>query len=38
VSVQVDADGRLELFSPEGRTHDWQVAPNGDWSGWWPLP
>ena len=38
ISVKANPDGRLELFSPLGRTHDWQVAPNGGWSGWWPLP
>ena len=38
ISIQVDADGRLELFSPLGRTHDWQLAPSAGWSGWWSLP
>ena len=37
ISIQVDADGRLELFSPLGRAHDWQVGPSGGWSGWWSL-
>jgi hypothetical protein len=38
ISINTNPDGRLELFSPVGRTHDWQVAPNGGWSGWWSLP
>jgi subtilisin family serine protease len=38
LSIQVDADGRLELFSPLGRTHDWQITPGGTWSGWSGLP
>jgi hypothetical protein len=38
ISIQVDADGRLELFAPFGRTHDWQTVPSGGWSGWQSLP
>ena len=38
ISVNTNQDGRLELFSPLSRSHNWQVAPNGGWSGWWPLP
>ena len=36
-----NSDGRVELFvaGTDGNVyHIWQIAPNGVWSGWGPLP
>ena len=40
-AVATNADGRLEMFAVTqgGTVSDaWQLAPNGDWSGWVPFP
>ena len=39
-TVTTNADGRLEMFAiaQDGTVNDaWQLAPNGDWSGWAPF-
>ncbi len=40
-AVATNADGRLEMFAigQDGAVYDaWQVAANGDWSGWLGFP
>jgi GH25 family lysozyme M1 (1,4-beta-N-acetylmuramidase) len=38
--VARNSDGRLEVFvrgTDNAIYHNWQTAPNGGWSGWWPM-
>ncbi|MGZ4726728.1 MAG: hypothetical protein ACXWB2_03325 [Acidimicrobiales bacterium] len=40
-AVATNPDGRLEMFAiaQDGSVYDaWQLAPNGDWSGWAGFP
>jgi len=41
-AIGSNADGRLELFAADIDTrelyHKWQLAPNRNWSSWFPFP
>jgi subtilisin family serine protease len=37
LQIMSNLDGRLELFAPQSGNHNYQLRPNGPWSGWRPL-